>query len=146
MCFEVKGASLEANRIAESLLDFFVHHDALGWAVMSGYDHEALARAKARVPELILAPERLPDHHREDPPDVLRQAIDLGAPIIQNHYRFLTTELVDHLHEGGVAVWSWPTTDEQCILDSIKVGADGVMGDDVRAMVRAVAKPRPSIG
>ncbi len=142
MCFEVKGAGPEeANRIARWLVDLFVRHDALGWAVMAGYDHGALARAKARVPELILAPDRLPDNIAADPPEALRQARHLGAPVIMSHYRFLTAELVNHLHDGGVAVWSWPTTEEQSIVDSIKVGADGVIGDDVRAMIRAVGRP-----
>ncbi len=102
MCFEVKGAGPEeANRIAQWLVDLFVRHDALGWAVMAGYDYGALARAKARVPELILAPDRLPDNIAADPPEALRQARHLGAPVIMSHYPFLTAELVNHLHDGG---------------------------------------------
>lgn len=70
------------------------------------------------------------------------QPVSWAPSVIQSHYRFLTAELVNHLHDGGVAVWSWPTTEEQSIVDSIKVGADAVMGDDVRAMVRVVGPPR----
>ncbi len=140
MCFEVKGETPEAyGRVAEALVDLFVARDALGWACMSSYDHEALARAKRRVPELMLAPERLPDDVPAVPTEAVRQASALGAPVIQNHWRFLTPDLVGALHDAGIAVWSWPTTADDEIAVSIEVGADGVMGDDVAAMVRAVS-------
>ena len=46
-----------------------------------------------------------------DPPIAIGQARALDAPIIQNHHRFLTRELVAALHEAGIAVWSWTTND-----------------------------------
>lgn len=143
VCFEVKGADAdEADVIADLLVDLFVEHDALGWALMSSYHHRAMARSKARVPELMLAPERLPDDVPADPEEALRQARDLGADIIQNHFRFVTPELVDHLRAAGVALWAWPTTERQEILDTLELGVDAIMGDDVTAMVDAVqARP-----
>ena len=141
MCFEVKGATAdEADEIADLLVDLLAQRDALGWALMSSYHHRAMARVKRRVPELMIAPERLPDDVPADPAEALRQARDLDAQIIQNHHAFLTTELVDHLHAAGVAIWAWPTTDEQSISDSLAVGVDALMGDDVAAMVRAVGR------
>jgi glycerophosphoryl diester phosphodiesterase len=140
MCFEVKGEdTAEADRIADALVDLLVAHDALGWALMSSYHHGAMARAIARVPELILAPERLPDDVPAEPGDTLEQATRLGAPIIQNHWQFLTPELVGHLHANDIAIFAWPTTTDAEIAASLEVGVDGVMGDDVGAMVRAVA-------
>jgi glycerophosphoryl diester phosphodiesterase len=139
MDFEVKGANeAEARLIAESLATLFVRHDALDWAVLSSYFHDALAHAKTCVPELIVAPERLPDDLPANPAEALRQANALDAPILQIDVQFLTADLADHLHRGGVALWPWPTTDEQSILDSLDAGVDGLMGDDVRAMVRAL--------
>ncbi|MBA2299874.1 MAG: hypothetical protein H0W22_03775 [Chloroflexi bacterium] len=141
MCFEVKGADPdEADEIALRLVDLLASRDALGWALMSSYHHRAMARARARVPELMLAPERLPDDVPAEPAEALRQAQALEARIIQNHYALLTPELVDHLHRADVAVWAWPTTEPQSIVDSIAVGADAVMGDDVTAMVEAVSR------
>ena len=62
MCFEVKGGDpAEAERIANALIRLLVARDALGFAAMSGYDHGVLALAKRHAPELVLAPERLPD-------------------------------------------------------------------------------------
>ena len=147
MCFEVKGIRPcrggAGRRGARRAL---VARDALGFAAMSGYDHEVLALAKRRAPDLVLAPERLPDHVPNDPITTVAQARALGAPIIQNHSPFLTNELIQALHAAGVAVWSWPTTDEAAIVDSIAIGADGVMGDDVRCMVEVVARDRGQAG
>jgi glycerophosphoryl diester phosphodiesterase len=141
MCFEVKGGTPgEFRNVAEALADLLAERDALDWAFMSSYDHDALARARMRVPELLFAPERLPDDVPPDPDEAIRQATALGAPVLQNHWRFLTPELVRGLHDHGIAVWAWPTTADTEIAVSIPAGVDGVMGDDVAAMVRAVAE------
>jgi glycerophosphoryl diester phosphodiesterase len=144
MCFEVKGADEdEADRIALDLVDLFVRHDALGWAFMSSYHHRAMAVARAKVPELMLAPERLPDDVPADPVEAATQATRLGAPVLQNHWRFATEALVRQCHADGVALWTWPTTEPEGIEISLDVGADAVMGDDVPAMVDAVRRRRP---
>jgi len=141
MCFEVKGETPASyRRVAEVLVDLLVAKDAIGWAFMSSYDHAALALAKSKVPELLLAPERLPDDVPPDPTEALRQATALDAAVLQNHWRFLTPELVDGLHGRGIAIWAWPTTDEEAIEVSLDAGVDGVMGDDVAAMVRLVGR------
>jgi glycerophosphoryl diester phosphodiesterase len=140
MCFEVKGETPEEFGVtAEMLADLLAERRALEWAFMSSYDHAALARARARVPELLLAPERLPDDVPADPIEAARQATVLGASVLQNHWRFLRPELVREVHDQGIALWAWPTTEEPEIATSIAAGVDGVMGDDVAAMVRAVA-------
>lgn len=139
MCFEVKGETpAESGRIADALADLLASRDALGWAFMSSYDHAALAGARARSPELLLAPERLPDDVPADPPDAVAQATRLSAPVLQNHWRFLAPELVAALHENDIAVWAWPTTAESDIAIGVAAGVDGLMGDDVAAIVRAV--------
>jgi glycerophosphoryl diester phosphodiesterase len=141
MCFEVKGADdVEADRIAIDLVDLFVRHDALGWAFMSSYHHRAMQVARQRVPELMLAPERLPDDVPADPVEASSQAARLGAPVLQNHWRFATDELVGQLHADGIALWTWPTTELEGIELSLDIGADAVMGDDVPAMVDAVRR------
>jgi len=139
MCFEVKGETpADYLATAEALADLFVARGVLEWAFMSSYDHAALAAAKARVPELLLAPERLPDDVPAPPGEGVRQAVALDAPVLQNHWAFITPEFVRSLHEAGVALWSWPTTAESEIAASLAAGADGVMGDDAAALVRAV--------
>lgn len=139
MCFEVKGADeSEAKRIAKALVELIVAHDAVGWAFMSSYWHEAMALGRTMVPDLMLAPERLPDNIPADPSEAARQARALRAEVIQNHHDFLEPELIEALHHDDVAIWAWPTTTEEELVKSIGLGVDGVMGDDIGLMVEVV--------
>jgi glycerophosphoryl diester phosphodiesterase len=143
-CFEVKGADVEeAKRIALLLLELIQKHDMLGTAFMSSYKHDALLLAQSKCPELLLAPERLPDDAPPDPADAVRQARLFSAPVLQHQYTVLTAEVVRALHEAEVAVWSWSTTDEASLAFSVEVGADAVMGDDVRLMLEVLNRMRP---
>jgi glycerophosphoryl diester phosphodiesterase len=143
-CFEVKGENgEEASRIAGALIELFLKHDALDYALMSSYWHPALALAKALAPELVLAPERLPDDAPPDAPEALRQAQALGAPVLQYQHTVLSRDVIRVLHEHEVAVWSWSTTDEQSLVYSIEMGADAVMGDDARLMLEILDRLRP---
>lgn len=145
MCFEVKGGdAAEAEGIANALITLLVARNALGFAAMSGYNHDVLALAKRRAPELVLAPERLPDDVPVNAVTAISQARSLDAPIIQIHHRFLTTALVAAFHEADIAVWSWPTTDPAAIESSLAVGADGLMGDDVQRLVEIANRVKPS--
>ena len=143
-CFEVKGADVEeAKRIAVALLELFQKHDVLATAFMSSYKHEALKLALAKCPELLLAPERLPDDAPPDPPEAVRQAKSFPAPVLQHQYTVLSADVIRALHENDVAVWSWSTTDEQSLVFSVEVGADAVMGDDVGLMLGVLNRMRP---
>jgi glycerophosphoryl diester phosphodiesterase len=110
---------------------------------MSSYHHEALQLALSRCPELLLAPERLPDDAPADPPEAVRQAKLFSAPVLQHQYTVLTAEVVHVLHENEIAVWSWSTTDEDSMLFSIELGADALMGDDVQLMLEILNRMRP---
>jgi glycerophosphoryl diester phosphodiesterase len=143
-CFEVKGADdEEANRIALPLLELFKKHDMLATAFMSSYKHEALKLALSKCPELLLAPERLPDDAPPDPPEAVRQAMSFPAPVLQHQYTVLSAEVMRALHANDVAVWSWSTTDEPSLVLSVELGADAVMGDDVRLMLDVLNRMRP---
>src|SRR6185436_20036264 len=143
-CFEVKGASAdESNRIALGLVDLFVKHDMLEKAFLSSYHHEALQLATSKCPDLLLAPERLPDDAPADPPEAVRQAQSFSAPVLQHQYTVLTEEVVRVLHKNEIAVWSWSTTDEPSMVFSINLGADALMGDDVKLMLEIINRMRP---
>jgi glycerophosphoryl diester phosphodiesterase len=143
-CFEVKGANAEeSNRVALELVELFVKHSMLDTAFMSSYHYEALKFAKSKCPELLLAPERLPDDAPADPPEAVRQAKSFAAPVIQHQYTVLTAEVVHALHENEIAVWSWSTTDEASMVFSVELGADALMGDDVQLMLDILNRMRP---
>jgi glycerophosphoryl diester phosphodiesterase len=139
MCFEVKGGQPKrAIQIAELMLEAFKAADAFEWAFMSSYYHEALAAAKALAPQLLLAPERIPDDVEPDIPEALRQAISLGAQVLQIHYRYLYPEVLKSLRDAGIAMWAWPTTTRDEIIPAIRTGADAIMGDDPALAVELV--------
>ena len=143
-CFEVKGADAdESNRIALGLVELFVKHAMLDTAFMSSYHHESLQLAKSKCPELLLAPERLPDDAPADPSEAVRQAKSFPAPVLQHQYTVLNAETIRALHENDIAVWSWSTMDEASIVFSIEVGADALMGDDVQLMLEILNRMRP---
>jgi glycerophosphoryl diester phosphodiesterase len=143
-CFEVKGANAdESNRIALALVDLIVKHNMLETAFVSSYHHEALQLARSKCPELLLAPERLPDDAPADPPEVVRQAKLFSAPVIQHQYTVLTADVIRALHENGIAVWSWSTTDEPSMVHSLELGADALMGDDAQLMLEVLDRMRP---
>ena len=143
-CFEVKGADAgESNRIALGMVDLFIKHDMLDKAFLSSYHHEALHAAQAKCPELLLGPERLPDDAPADPPEALRQAKTFNAPVIQHQYTVLTLDVIQLLHQNEIAVWSWSTTDEPSLVFSVEIGADAVMGDDVKLMLEVLDRMRP---
>jgi glycerophosphoryl diester phosphodiesterase len=58
----------------------------------------------------------------------------------------MTRGLVEELHANDLAVWSWPTTEEDPLVSSIEVGADAVMGDDIGLMVHVLDRLRPREG
>jgi glycerophosphoryl diester phosphodiesterase len=146
-CFEVKGRDpLEAQRIAGALADLIASEGALDFALMSSFDHAALALAKARVPGLTLAPERLPEHGPPDAAAAVQQAQALGAAILQHRYDCLTPEVVRALHEHGIAVWSWPTDTEHSLAASLALGVDAVIGDDAELMLAVLDRLSPGVG
>jgi glycerophosphoryl diester phosphodiesterase len=144
-CFEVKGADGdESDRIALGLVDLFIKHDMLDKAFLSSYHHESLHQAMLKCPELLLAPERLPDDAPADPPEAVRQAQAFSAPVLQHQYTVLNADVVRALHENDIAVWSWSTNDEPSMIFSIEAGADALMGDDVQLMLEVLNRMRPA--
>lgn len=143
-CFEVKGGDAdESDRIALGLVELFVKHNMLDTAFMSSYHHDAMKLAKSRCPELLLAPERLPDDAPANPPEAVRQARSFPAPVLQHQYTVLTTEVVRVLHDNEIAVWSWSTNDKDSMVFSIDCGADALMSDDVKLMLETLDRMRP---
>lgn len=135
---------MRGTQISTRLVEAFRKADAFEWAFMSSYFHESLAKARELAPQLMLAPERIPDDVEPDINEALRQATDLGANVLQIHYRYLYPDLLQHFREAGIALWAWPTTVEEEIVPAIKTGADGVMGDDPVLAVKLVNQLCPS--
>ena len=144
-CFEVKGADAdEWNRIALGMVDLFIKHDMLDKAFLSSYHHECLHLAKSKCPDVLLAPERLPDDAPPDPVEALRQTRLFEAPVLQHQYTVLSADVIRVLHENEIAVWAWSTTEEASMVFSTELGADALMGDDVELMLEVLNRMRPA--
>ncbi len=139
MCFEVKGrGSPRSLDIATRLIETIRKYDAFESTFLSSYYHDSLAAAKKMAPQLMLAPERLPDDVEPDIPEALRQAKELGAEVLQLHYKYLYPEVIKAMREADIALWVWPTTTEDEITPALATGADGVMGDNPALAVQLV--------
>jgi glycerophosphoryl diester phosphodiesterase len=136
LCLEAKGATpAQRRQVAVALADLVKAMDAMSWAFVSSFDHAALAAATARVPGLLLAPERLPERGVQSPAETVRQANALGSPVIQHRWELISPDLVETLHDAGVAIWAWNTNDERSVQVSLALGVDAVIGDDVDLLV-----------
>lgn len=133
LCLEVKGRpGREANRIAVALAHLVESARATSFVFMSSFHHGALAAARSVVPNLLIAPERLPEYGPVRTELLVRQARALGAQIIQHRWEVLTAEAVDALHAAGVGVWAWNTNDRRATAISRAMGVDGLITDDLR--------------
>jgi len=144
VCFEVKGADPnEANRVAQSLVDLLVNHEALNYVFLNSYYHQALALAKTLAPEIRLVPECLTDKSPPDPKDALRQAQGLGGVAIQHNYRLLSPDILRVLHQHDIAIWVWTPNDEESIRGCIEFGVDGILSDNVRLLMEVLEEYQP---
>ena len=133
LCLEVKGRpGREANGVALALARLIEEASAASFVFMSSFHHRALAVARSVVPGLLIAPERLPEHGARSTAAVVRQATTLGAQVVQHRWELLSTDVVDALHDAGVAVWAWNTNDVRAIAVARAMSADGLITDDLR--------------
>jgi len=138
LCLEVKGTVEAAPGIAVALVDLLRDRGLIDRVFMSSFDQAALAAARRVVPSVLLAPERLPERGPADATEAVRQAVEVGATVLQHRWEYLTEEVVDALHAANVAVWTWPTDTQRSIDVSVRCGADGVIGDDVAWLLETV--------
>jgi len=133
LCLEVKGRpGREANGVAVALARLIEEASVTAFVFMSSFHHRALAAARSAVPGLLIAPERLPEHGAQSTAAIVRQATTLGAQVVQHRWELLSTDVVDALHEAGVAVWAWNTNDARAIAVARAMSVDGLMTDDLR--------------
>ena len=109
--------------------------------MLSSFDHGALAAARRAHPGLSLAPDRLPERGPSTAEILVAQANAIGAAIIQHHHADLDATIVAGCHAADLAVWPWPTTAPGDIERSHRMGVDGLMGDDVAAIVHELGAP-----
>jgi glycerophosphoryl diester phosphodiesterase len=142
LCLEVKSdGDHAASGLALAVAEEIRRRGRLERDVLSSFDHEALAAARRAHPDLSLAPDRLPERGPSTAAALIAQASAIGATIIQHHHADLDATIVAGCHAADLAVWPWPTTEPGDIARSREMGVDGLMGDDVAAIVRELNGP-----
>jgi glycerophosphoryl diester phosphodiesterase len=142
LCLEVKSdGDRPASGLAVAVAEEIRRRGRLERDVLSSFDHKALAAARRIYPGLSLAPDRLPERGPSTAETLIAQASAIGATIIQHHHADLDATIVAGCHAADLAVWPWPTTASADIERSHRIGVDGLMGDDVAAIVRELGVP-----
>jgi glycerophosphoryl diester phosphodiesterase len=142
LCLEVKSDGEGASSdLAVAVAGEIRRRGRLERDVLSSFDHRALAAARRVCPGLSLAPDRLPERGPSTAQSLISQARAIGASIIQHHHADLDATIVAGCHAADLAVWPWPTTAAGDIQRSHRMGVDGLMGDDVAAIVRELDAP-----
>ncbi len=144
LCVEIKGEPADRPGTAVAVVRLLRRHDLVDRVFVSSFDHAALAAARAEVPGVLLAPERLPESGPSDPTVAAGQAAALGAAALQHRWEDLTREVVDAVHAAGSAVWAWPIDSLESIARSAALGADAVIGDDVTLLIDGLARLAPA--
>ena len=141
LCIEAKGDEGDDNaRAALHAAQQIARRGRLEVDVVASFDHAALAAAAAAVPGLRTAPDRLPERGASTAAELIAQARQAGARIIQHHFADLEREVVLEVQAAGIEVWAWPpanVTEAQFAYDS---GAIGLMGDDVEAIIEVLKR------
>jgi glycerophosphoryl diester phosphodiesterase len=139
LCIEAKGdtaAAMAATALFAARE--IARRERLEQDVVAGFDHAALAAAAAAVPGLRTAPDRLPERGQSSAAELIAQARGAGAAIIQHHFADLTAEVVADVQAAGIAVWAWPPATLAEARAAYASGAQGLMGDDVAAIVEVL--------
>ncbi|HEY3522267.1 MAG TPA: glycerophosphodiester phosphodiesterase, partial [Candidatus Limnocylindrales bacterium] len=139
LCVEIKGETADAAATAVQVARHLEARGLVERVFVSSFDHAALAAARTAVPNLILAPERLPEAGPSDPLRAADQARALGAAALQHRWEDLAPEVVEAVHAAGSAVWAWPIDTLESIQASVAVGVDAIIGDDVRLLLEGLA-------
>jgi glycerophosphoryl diester phosphodiesterase len=140
LCIEIKGTAEETPETAVAVANVLRERGLLDRMIVSSFDHRALAAAVEAVPDLYLAPERVPMSGPPDPAEAVRQATAIGAAVLQHRWEDLTGAVVEALHAAGVAVWSWPIDSTEAVDHSVACGVDGIVGDDVTLLLRGLGR------
>jgi glycerophosphoryl diester phosphodiesterase len=141
MCFEVKGETpAHFRRVAEQLVDSSSRRTR--WA---GHSCPATTTRRWRPPRprcrnscwrpsacRTTSPSTCPRLSVRPKPSVPRSSRTIGA---MSRVNYLTRST-----SATSRSWTWPTTEDEGIIRSLDAGVDGVMGDDVSAMVRLVGE------
>ncbi len=118
---ELKGANT-AERV-NHIIAYYIK--ARGWKpedfLISSFNWEELRILRAINPDIAIAVLT-----EEDPEEAVQVARELGAVAINPHFKSLTAENVNSIHEAGFKVYTWTVNDKADLDRMRQFGVDGV--------------------
>lgn len=97
---------------------------------LQSFDHRTLVSAAQYAPELQRSA-----LFSEAPEDWLQAAIDADAHVISPHHQIINRKTVELLQEEGLAVIPWTANSKRQWARLIKLGVDGIISDDPKALI-----------
>jgi glycerophosphoryl diester phosphodiesterase len=141
VCVDMKGATVrDAVATALAVAALVRSRAAEDRTVLNCFHYDALRAARRVLPAIPVVPD-ITSEVSEDPIATVQLARSLEAPITM-HHADIPTSTVSSLHEAGVAVWIWGVTDEASIARSVSQGVDGILSQDVTAVVKVLDRLR----
>jgi glycerophosphoryl diester phosphodiesterase len=124
VALEIKNGPIYYPGIAAKVVQALRKQDMLSRAIVISFDHPVLLEAQQIEPELttgILYVARL-----ADPVAAARAA---GAVALHPHWAYVTPDLVQTAHAGGLAVSPWCPNDAPTIKQLSDMGVDSIGTD-----------------
>ena len=142
VCIDVKGATpSDAAATAAAVAELIRSRAAEDRTLINCFHYEAFPAARRILPGIDVVPD-VTEEMSTDPIATVELARALGVPITM-HQAAMPAATVSALHEAGVAVWVWGVTDEESIARSVSHGVDGLLGQDVAAVVKVLDRLCP---
>ena len=142
VCIDVKGAtSSDAAATAIAVAELIRSRGDADRTLINCFHYEAFPAARRILPGIDVVPD-VTSEMSTDPIATVELARSLGAPITM-HHAAMPASTVSSLQRAGVAVWVWGVTDEESIGRSVAQGVDGILGQDVAAVVKVLDRLCP---
>ena len=144
VCIDVKGAtSSDATATAVAVAELIRSRAGADRTLINCFHYEAFPAARRILPGIDVVPD-VTAELSTDPIATVELARALRAPITM-HHAAMPASTVAALQRAGVAVWVWGVTDEESIARSVSQGVDGILGQDVAAVVKVLDRLCPRV-
>jgi glycerophosphoryl diester phosphodiesterase len=119
---EIKNAPLQYDGIEAAVADALRNHHMLDQAIVISFDHASVKRTRAL--DASIATGVLFACRPTDAGAALARAADADA--VLPHWAYVTAEDVRALHDQGLAVAPWATSDPRILMKLIADGVDAI--------------------
>jgi glycerophosphoryl diester phosphodiesterase len=127
LCVEVKGDTLERYlRAGHATVELLQSRRFLQPVTLTSFSADCIRAMKTLQPRLAWGFD--PDTSRTYTAwELCEQTLSASANFLLHRYQTLTAEIVDEVHQHGMAVWAWTVDDPEAMHYVTTLGVDGMM-------------------